>query len=244
VTLTRPFLNRGVPPHFRSYDLGFLHWIYQSGREVDILAEDDLERVPSGDALRSAYRLVIFSGHTEYVTQHAYDVVERYRDLGGCLWFLSSNNFFWRVERRGDAILRDRRTWREVDRPEASLVGVQYLGNDDGTRQASYVVAPDAPAWAFEGSGLTPGERFGTYGIEIDARTADSPPGTQVLATIPDVFGPGRTAEMTYYETEAGAKVFAAGSMNFGGSAERWAVRTLLNNLWAHMLGDRTGSSS
>jgi hypothetical protein len=236
VVLTRPFTNRGVPPRFRSYDLGFLHWIYQNRRDVDILVEDDLERVGTGDELRAAYRLVIFSGHTEYVTEHVYDLIDRYRDLGGCLWFLSSNNFFRRVERRGDVIRRDR-LWRELDRPEAALLGVQYLANDDGARQASYVVAPDAPTWAFEGSGVGPGEPFGTYGIEIDARTAASPPGTQVLAAIPDVFGPGRTAEMTYYETPAGAKVFAAGSMNFGGSAERWAVRTLLNNLWDHMLG-------
>jgi hypothetical protein len=40
-----------------------------------------------------------------------------------------------------------------------------------------------------------------------------------VLARIPDAFGPGKSAEMTYYETRRGAKVFAAGVMNFGGSA-------------------------
>jgi hypothetical protein len=73
----------------------------------------------------------------------------------------------------------------------------------------------------------------GSYGIEIDARAPESPPGTQVLATIRDAFGPGRTAEMTYYETAAGSRVFAAGALNFGGSAERWPVRQLLENLWA-----------
>ena len=30
--------------------------------------------------------------------------------------------------------------------------------------------------------------------------------------------GPGRTAEMTYYETPGGAKVFAAGALNFTAS--------------------------
>ena len=142
--------------------------------------------------------------------------------------FLSANNFFWRVERAGGRIVRAG-LWRELGRPEARLIGVQYLAGDDGKRQAGFVAVAEPPAWA----GLVPGERFGTYGIEIDARTPDSPAGTQVLATIPDVFGPGRSAEMTYYETEAGAKVFAAGALNFGGSAERPAVRRLLESLWA-----------
>ena len=52
---------------------------------------------------RRAYDLVVFPGHEEYVTQHAYDVVERYRDLGGNLMFLSANNFFWQVRRSGRA---------------------------------------------------------------------------------------------------------------------------------------------
>lgn len=37
---------------------------------------------------------------------------------------------------------------------------------------------------------------------------------------------------MTYYTTRAGAKVFAAGVLNFGGSAEWPPVARLLSNLW------------
>lgn len=232
VRLDRAFLDRGVPPKFRRYDLGFLHWLYHGGRDAEFLSEEDLERFGTGDRLAATYDLVIVAGHTEYVTEREYDVVERYRDLGGNLWFLSANNFFWRVERRGDE-LRRVGLWRDLGRPEAALVGVQYLANDDGSRQAPFVVAADAPPWVWDGTSIGPGERVGSYGIEIDARTPDSPPGTVVLATVPDLLGPGRTAEMTYYETAAGAKVFAAGVLNFGGSAERWAVRRLLDNLWA-----------
>jgi len=53
-----------------------------------------------------------------------------------------------------------------------------------------------------------------------------------VLATIPDIFGPGRSAEMTYYETKRGAKVFDAGTINFGRAA---ASRPLLDNLRARL---------
>jgi hypothetical protein len=40
---------------------------------------------------------------------------------------------------------------------------------------------------------------------------------------------------MSYYETPQGAKVFAAGTMNFGGSATRWPQKKILENLWARM---------
>ncbi len=241
VDLRRPHLNRGVPYRFRSYDLAFLRWLYQRGHDADFLSDDDLDAIESGDALAAAYDLVIFAGHEEYVTTHTYDVVERYRDLGGNLMFLSANNFFWQVERRGDRIVRTSQ-WRSLGRPEARVIGAQYLANDNGSRQKPFIVTgADAAPWAFEGTGLGNGSTFGLYGIEIDAMTPDSPPGTTVLAAIPDAFGPGRTAQMTYYETPAGAKVFDAGALNFGGSiwpvgrVQDPALPILMDNLWAHM---------
>ena len=51
------------------------------------------------------------------------------------------------------------------------------------------------------------------------------------------MFGPGLTAQMTYYETPQGAKVFAAGVIDFGGSSTVPTVRRLLENLWARLAG-------
>ena len=104
------------------------------GRTPDMVADDDLEAFASGDELRALYDLVVFPGHSEYMTGHAYDVVERYRDLGGRLIFLSANNFFWRVDKQGSTMRRVR-LWRDEGRPEARLLGVQYRANDDGARQ-------------------------------------------------------------------------------------------------------------
>ena len=56
-----------------------------------------------------------------------------------------------------------------------------------------------------------------------------------MLARIPDAFGPGKSAEMTYYETPRGAKVFAAGVLNFGGSALLPDVSRMLENLWRRL---------
>jgi len=69
----------------------------------------------------------------------------------------------------------------------------------------------------------------------IDATTPESPPGTIVVAQIPDLLGPGITAQMSYYETPEGAKVFAAGTLDFGGSATFWPVKRMLDNLWARL---------
>ncbi len=238
VDLTRPQANRGVPYRFRSYDLGFQHWLAQTGKVVDVYAEDDIERLASADALRAAYDLLVFPGHTEYVTTRLFDLATGFRDRGGNLLFLSANNFFRRVDR--DSAGRTVKLvdeWRTLGRPEAALCGVQYIAGDRGERHAPFtVVGADAASWAFEGTGLANGSQFGLYGIEIDARAPSSPAETQVLAQIPDLFGPGRTAEMTYYEHASGAKVFSAGALNFGGQIMLWPeTRQLLENVWRRL---------
>jgi hypothetical protein len=40
---------------------------------------------------------------------------------------------------------------------------------------------------------------------------------------------------MTYYETPRGAKVFAAGALNFAASLDRPDVSRLLENVWARL---------
>jgi hypothetical protein len=77
------------------------------------------------------------------------------------------------------------------------------------------------------------GSRFTGFGIEIEATAAGAPRQTRSLAELPNFFGPGVTAQMTYYETPAGAKVFAAGAFTL---ARTWQPgTTLLDNLWAHL---------
>src|SRR6266516_6356074 len=92
----------------------------------------------------------------------------------------------------------------------------------------------DVP-WLFSGTGLHDGDRFGRYGCEIDARAAESPRDTITLATIPNLFAPGRSAQMSYYETPAGAKVFASGVLNFVGSIDSPPASQLLENLWLRL---------
>jgi hypothetical protein len=235
VDLERPFLDFGVPFRFHDWDLEFIAWLNRTGQKVDYLSDDDLNGIASGDELARRYDLVVFPGHEEYVTAHEYDVITRYRNVGGNLAFLAANNLYRRVDRAGQRLVR-RQLWRDLGRPESSIVGVQYVASDHGQRQAGFTVmgAETAP-WAFAGTGLANGNVFGRYGIEIDAHTSASPPGLQVLARIPDLFPGGRSAEMTYYETPAGAKVFAAGALNFAASIGLPQVAHVLENVWARL---------
>jgi hypothetical protein len=235
VDLTRPHSTDGVPYRYRSYDLGFQHWLAQTGKRADLMSDEDLELFTPAD-LRTAYDLLAFPGHTEYVTAHVFDLVEAFRDKGGNLMFLAANNFFRKITRTDQRqTLVDE--WRDLGRPESALLGNQYVASDRGQRRAPFtVVGADVAPWAFEGTGLTNGSTFGLYGIEIDARSAASPVSTQVLATIPDLFGPGRTAEMTYYEHWSGAKVFSAGALDFGGQMLLWpATQRIVENVWSRL---------
>ncbi|HEX3686007.1 MAG TPA: N,N-dimethylformamidase beta subunit family domain-containing protein, partial [Gaiellaceae bacterium] len=206
----------------------------RTGKQVDFLTDDDLERAASGDALRRAYDLVVFPGHDEYVSGHIYDVVSRYRDLGGNLMFLSANNFLWKVTRSGQT-LRRVATWRTLGRPEASLVGVQWTASSYGSTPAPYVVQGAATSpWAFAGTELRNGLSFGRYGFEIDARAPSSPAGTRLLARIPNAIG-SHDAEMTYYEATSGARVFAAGVLDFTASITDPTVSRLVDNVWSRL---------
>jgi len=150
--------------------------------------------------------------------------------------FLSANNFFWRVARRGATIVK-KKQWRDLGRPEAALIGAQYRANDGGRRRAPWTLTK-APAtrWVFAGTGLGPGDRFGDgWGIEIDHAVESSPPQVQVLARMRHLYGPGFTAEMTYYETETGAQVFAAGAFTIAGHIGEPHVSRVVGNLWRRL---------
>ena len=232
--LGRPFLNRGVPPHWNRYDAPFVHWLVRTHRDVDYLSDAELRDVQDGSTLASAYDLIVFSGHHEYVTEHEYDVVTRYRDLGGNLAFLAANNFFWKITIKDDVMTRVAQ-WRDLGRPEAGLIGVQYRANDRGGHRGPWLLRSGASAtpWLFDH--VDTSEGIGVGGIEIDATTAASPKGVRVLAEIPDLYGPGFTAQMTYYETPYGAKVFAAGAFSLARSVWDPGVTTLVANLWAQL---------
>ena len=246
IDLTRPYadtdarggrLPTGLPVQFLRYDLGFLRWYWDSGFKADFISDDDLERLPNVAALRH-YRLIVFAGHEEYVTAHVYGLIEHYRNAGGNLAFLSADNFFYSVQAPPNRIV-GRTRWRSLGRPEAALLGAEYVGwNEARFPNRSYrVVDTHAAPWLFAGTHLHDGSHFGHYGIEIDSRTSASPADTHVLASIANEFGLGDSADMTIYR-RGRSTVFDAGALNFDASAHWPRVSRLVSNLWRHLSGE------
>ncbi len=97
----RPFLDRGVPPTSASYDLPFLRWLDRTGKAGRRPLATRPRRGRRADAAAPRVRPDRLPGPPRVRHEHEYDVIERYRDLGGNLAFLSANNFFWRVDRHG-----------------------------------------------------------------------------------------------------------------------------------------------
>src|ERR671930_117273 len=217
--LGRPFLDRGTPPHFKHYEAWWLRWLVRTHKSVDIISDAELKRT-SGHQLANAYELMIFSGHHEYVTTHEFDAITDYRNRGGNLVFLSANNFYWKIVIHGRVMYRVAK-WRDLGRPEAALLGVEYFHNDSGEHRGNWIVrnAGTFP-WLLAGTELHNGSVLST----------------RVIAEIPNLYGRGLTAQMTYYQTKAGAKVFAAGAFTLaGGIRDNPRVQQLIDNLMTHL---------
>jgi hypothetical protein len=235
----RPTPN-GLPKQFQVLDVGFLRWFWKSGYRADFFSDDDLENVKNVKQLLR-YKLIVFGGHEEYVTSHVYKLITQYRDAGRNLAFLSANNFFYKVEVHGDT-MTGRTRWRDLGKPEASLVGAQYVGwagagESNWPNRPYHVVDREAAPWLFKGTGLKNGATFGKYGIEIDEPNTVSPDDTDTLAEIPHEFG-AKAADMTIY-TMGKSTVFDAGAFNFGASAHWPKISRMVSNLWSHLSGQR-----
>jgi hypothetical protein len=246
IDLTHPFaatdvrgrpVPAGLPKQFKVLDVGFLRWFWKSGYRADFFSDDDLENIKNVKQLLR-YRAIVFGGHEEYVTSHVYKLITQYRDAGGNIAFLSANNFFYKVEVHGNTMV-GRTKWRKLGKPEASLVGAQYVGWNDGhwPNQPYHLIDRQAAPWLFKGTGLRNGATFGRYGIEIDEPNTVSPDDTDVLADIPHEFG-DKAADMTIY-TMGRSTVFDAGVFNFGASAHWPKISRLVSNLWSHLSGER-----
>jgi hypothetical protein len=249
IDLTNPFTDHtiggrpvpaGLPKQFKELDVGFLRWYWASGYRADFFSDDDLENIKNVNQLLR-YKLIVFGGHEEYVTPHVYKLITEYRDAGRNIAFLSANNFFYRVVVHGNTMV-GRTPWRKLGKPEASLVGAQYVGWNHGSRwpsQPYHLVDREAAPWLFKGTGLRNGATFGHYGIEIDEPNTVSPKGTAVLADIPHEFGT-KTADMTIYRMGS-ATVFDAGVINFEASAHWGGISRMVSDLWSRLSGERPG---
>ncbi len=233
VSFDRPYVLGAGGGDFAGNELPLVMRLEQQAFDVTYLTSLDVHADPSR-LLR--HKAILSPGHDEYWSLEMRNGTEAARDQGINLAFLGANACFRQIrfedsplgpnrrqvcykEAREDPLRRTdpRRTtvdWRydPVDRPEASMIGVQY----DGQPVRAALVVTDPDAWMFEGTGAYPGMSHpGVIGPEYDTRyPGSSPENLQVLAHSPVVVGVRPShADTSYYTAPSGAGVFASGTI-------------------------------
>jgi hypothetical protein len=158
---------------FAHWDARFIRWLAQQGYEAEFCADLDVHDDP---ALLSKHRLLLSVGHDEYWTEAMRGHVEQYVQGGGHVAFFGANLCWWRIHlvdgasamvcHQGGPKGALDHWWPETGarRPEDRLTGVSYRhggGWWDGPRDTQGFTVQQPQHWAFEGTGLRQGERFG-----------------------------------------------------------------------------------
>ena len=208
------------------------------GVDVTYTTNVDQHRRPD---LMANHRVIVSGGHDEYYSLEMRNGLEAARDRGVNIVFLGANAVYRRIRFEDSHLGHARRqvnyrsaaadplngidprrvttSWRQAPaaRPESSLTGTYYEGNQRGLTAPMVIV--DAAAWMFEGTNVTQGQRWpATVREEYDRVTpgAPTPPRIQVLAHSPLVCRGRRSySDMAYYTTPSGAGVFNVGTLHF-----------------------------
>ncbi|MEU1292146.1 N,N-dimethylformamidase beta subunit family domain-containing protein [Streptomyces sp. NPDC005840] len=235
VSFDRPYAGAGLPLHVgHAYD--FIRWAERYGYD---LAYADARDLHAGHVDPARYRGLVFPGHDEYWSATMRRTVERARDQGTSLVFLSANSLYWQVELgpspsgTPDRLLTCRKRrgpgkpvlWREVDRPEQQVMGIQYGGR---VPEPSPLIVRNADHWLWEATGAHEGDPIeGLVAGEADRyfpRTALPEHDDRVLLahspyTDPD--GVVRHQDTSLYRAPSGALVFASGTFAWTPSLDR-----------------------
>lgn len=244
VSFNRPYVSSsGAGDFLFGYEYPTVRFLERNGYDVTYTTDIDTQE-RGNDITKSAVFLVI--GHDEYWTAEMRTAVERARDNGVDLAFFSANICYWQIRLEPsvfggeqnrtvvgykdfaatDPVLLDGDPsndrfatvrWRDfpVSNPEDQFIGNMYTYATIKTD----VVVDDVSHWIFAGSGLKPGDHIkGLLGYEVDRATWSAHLGTLVLTRSPfqESTGTWNESNMTMYQANSGAMVFAGGTIYWG----------------------------
>ncbi|MCW5857113.1 MAG: DNRLRE domain-containing protein [Caldilineales bacterium] len=180
--------------------LGAITWLRDNGYSFDVAANHDLENY----SFIARYKLIISIGHDEYWSFGMKQNMERFRDNGGNLIFLTSNTIFWNSRHQLSAntlisyknyagqdpfanataldydVRQVTALFSSVGNHEASLLGAYA---DELPGEGGYTVYRTADAdlsWFWQGTGLSDGDVFGADVEAAGAKEVDSIPFSMV----------------------------------------------------------------
>lgn len=285
VSFDRPYAHVLYGPnHYFMTDYPFVYWLEAQGYDVSYCTS--LDTHASGKAGANNFLLghktFLSVGHDEYWSQEMHDAITTARDAGVHLGFFSSNTSYWRVRFEPDPAtgkpdrvmccykttesgapdpVSPTGTWRDpatVNQPENSLIGTQYVGDNDLHFFPLRVSAEQAQDRIYRHTGLAqlqPGQHANIgrrlIGWEWDAvvDNGHTPAGLQVLAESP-TFGNklddyGRTysigkaaQQLTRYVAASGAQVVAVGTNHWAWGLGVFDADTRLQQITSNILAD------
>ncbi|HZS92903.1 MAG TPA: N,N-dimethylformamidase beta subunit family domain-containing protein [Chloroflexota bacterium] len=244
VSFDRPYERGNGAGDFFFFEYPMLRWLEMKG--YDVTYDTDLDTDASG-ALLLDHKAFLSVGHDEYWSRGMRDNVENALRHGVSLGFFGANAAYWQVRLepsfngprrvvvcyksaqldpyyhvRDDLVTVE---WRDplVNRPEDSLIGQMY---GDWFRPPYFALKPlNTQAWPFAGTKLSDGDSIpGIVGYEFDHvfHDATTPKNVMILASSPVVTVNGRddVANVTLYTAPSGARVFAAGTIQWSWGLE------------------------
>lgn len=238
VSFDRPYATHGTHiQQLGDWELPLVRFLEREGYAVDYQTDVDTDRDPSS---LLQHRLVIAAGHGEYWTKGERDAFEAARDSGTNLAFLGANIGYWQVryEDGGRTLVgyksladpvadpaQKTAMFRELtpQRRECDLEGIQHQGGLVNWPESDYAVDPGALAdpW-FAGTGFDAASRVvDAVSTESDSIPWNEAPPWSCGHTLTILFrhdAGGDTlgnAFATRYVAASGARVFAAGSLQF-----------------------------
>ena len=202
------------------------------GIDLAFATSIDLHEHPD---LATRYRGVLSLGHDEYYSTRMRQALVDARDKGVNLAFFGANAVYRHIrfepaaDGRADRVMVNYRTgddpigrsdqseitveWRMQGKPEAQLVGIQYLC---ANLHADLVVS-SAAHWIWAGAGVREGQALrDLVGNEADGRFRAFSPGNLDLLAQSPVVCDRKTKSMahtSYYSASSGAGVFASGTI-------------------------------
>lgn len=262
-----------------------VYWLEAQGYDVGYITNIDTHSYGSKGNINELlnHRVFISVGHDEYWSQEMHDAIADARDQGVDLAFFSSNVSYWRIRLEPDPQTSqpDRTlvvyktteggppdptghpttTWRDpagVNNPENSLIGIQYIGDNDTHYFPLQVTAEQAQDFIYRNTALQtmePGSiaRIGKHliGWEWDAIVdnghtpqdleilAESPTNGLVLADAGRKYNYGKAhSNVARYVAKSGAIVFSAGTNQWTWGLSIYEPNSIVQQITYNLFSD------
>lgn len=252
----QPFANYPIKSA-ASWNYNMVRWLEKNNLDVTYISNTDVHtRVNKW----SKPKLFLTQGHDEYWSWSMRDNTMKWRDDGVHMAFLGSNTAFWQIRYedisenstdfeeprtvvcfrrpKKDPVKDQYRTlkWRNVGRPEALMVGVEYIFPLGDPFDEDLTVF-DHSHWIFNGTGVKKGDKIhGLLGYEVDRientiasrnNTEESIQNITKLFETPLVNRANKTivAQSSFFTAKSGAHVFGAGTMQWSWGLDDYGVQ-------------------